>query len=352
MPADAGHDSSRGGSPGGLLLTVASVARQLGVAPATLRTWARRYGLGPSGHVSGTHRRYTPVDLRRLQAMRRLTLAGMQAADAARAVHDLADDEAATIGPVRSRWPGGEADPVAGTARLSAEDRRGAGDSTGVLADADPQQRGLARAAVALDQATVSETIRWSLEQAGVIATWERLLRPVLVAIGRRWELTGEGVEVEHLIAHTTEAVLRSYAVGAPEPASGRPILLAGVPGERHGLPLAALAAALAEEGVGSRVLGADMPTLAFVAAVRRTGPCVVLLWAHLPSTTGLELLDAMPVLRPPTFVVTGGQGWPVESLPGGVAYATGLAHAVELVLGAVTPWPVGPGPSALTRRP
>lgn len=32
-------------------LTVAAVARRLGIAPATLRTWDRRYGLGPSDHV-------------------------------------------------------------------------------------------------------------------------------------------------------------------------------------------------------------------------------------------------------------------------------------------------------------
>ncbi|MEY3734595.1 MAG: hypothetical protein RL347_1954, partial [Actinomycetota bacterium] len=36
---------SAGPEPG---LTVAAVARRLGVAPATLRTWDRRYGLGPS----------------------------------------------------------------------------------------------------------------------------------------------------------------------------------------------------------------------------------------------------------------------------------------------------------------
>jgi MerR family transcriptional regulator, light-induced transcriptional regulator len=39
-------------------LTVAAVARQIGVAPATLRTWDRRYGLGPSQHNDGEHRRY------------------------------------------------------------------------------------------------------------------------------------------------------------------------------------------------------------------------------------------------------------------------------------------------------
>jgi hypothetical protein len=34
-------------------LSVGAVARRLGVAPATLRTWARRYGVGPSGHTTG-----------------------------------------------------------------------------------------------------------------------------------------------------------------------------------------------------------------------------------------------------------------------------------------------------------
>ena len=35
-------------------LTVAAVARRLGVAPATLRTWDRRYRLGPSAHLAGS----------------------------------------------------------------------------------------------------------------------------------------------------------------------------------------------------------------------------------------------------------------------------------------------------------
>jgi transposase-like protein len=65
-------------------LSVAAVARRLGVAPSTLRTWDRRYGLGPSSHQAGAHRRYTPADLERLAVMRRLTLEGVQPAEAAR----------------------------------------------------------------------------------------------------------------------------------------------------------------------------------------------------------------------------------------------------------------------------
>ncbi|NAZ86498.1 MerR family transcriptional regulator, partial [Kineococcus indalonis] len=66
-----------------MTLTVAAVARRLGVAPATLRTWDRRYGLGPSEHTAGAHRRYSATDLARLVVMRRLTLEGVAPAEAA-----------------------------------------------------------------------------------------------------------------------------------------------------------------------------------------------------------------------------------------------------------------------------
>src|SRR3954453_16303685 len=59
------------------MLTVAALARRLGVAPSTLRTWDRRYDLGPSAHTAGSHRRYSPEDLARLVVMRRLTLEGL-----------------------------------------------------------------------------------------------------------------------------------------------------------------------------------------------------------------------------------------------------------------------------------
>ena len=64
-------------------LTVAAVARRLGVAPATLRTWDRRYGLGPSEHSSGEHRRYNLNDLARLTLMRKLVISGVSPAEAA-----------------------------------------------------------------------------------------------------------------------------------------------------------------------------------------------------------------------------------------------------------------------------
>ena len=65
-------------------LTVAAAAGRLGIAPATLRTWDRRYGIGPSDHVAGRHRRYSPDDVARLELMQHALVRGATPVEAAR----------------------------------------------------------------------------------------------------------------------------------------------------------------------------------------------------------------------------------------------------------------------------
>ena len=67
-------------------LTVSGAARRLGIAPATLRTWDRRYGIGPTGHARGRHRRYSADDMARLELMQRALMQGAAPAEAASAV--------------------------------------------------------------------------------------------------------------------------------------------------------------------------------------------------------------------------------------------------------------------------
>ena len=197
------------------------------------------------------------------------------------------------------------------------------------------ETRGLARAAMALDAASMRVAVERAVAEHGVIPTWTELLCPVLVAVGERWAATGEGVEVEHLLAETAGSALR--AVGAaPEPRNGRPVLLACAPEEQHSLPLAALAAALAEQGIGARLLGGGLPLPSLRAAVRRTGPAAVMVWAHAPGSADVQVLDALPVLRPPVAVLAGGAGWVGRSLPARVTYAPDLAAAVVLVTRAI----------------
>src|ERR1039458_1572742 len=101
--------------------SVGAVARRLGVAPSTLRTWNRRYGIGARELSPGRHRRYTAEDITRLEHMQRLILLGAAPADAARAAlavplalvpaqAGVADAEAGPVGRA-DEGPGGR--PVA-----------------------------------------------------------------------------------------------------------------------------------------------------------------------------------------------------------------------------------------------
>ncbi len=314
-----GQEEQRSALPVSARLTVAATARRLGVAPGTLRTWDRRYGLGPSEHAAGAHRRYTSVDLDRLAAMRRLTLEGVPPAEAARVVLGQPLVEAAGTEPL-PHVDGG------------LPRRGGPGGRVLALPGADAAVRGLGRAAMALDARAVRAALRDQVDAHGVLHTWDHVLRPLLVAVGSRWAATGEGVEVEHLLAECATDVLREVAARPVEPAGRRPVLLACAPDEQHALPLHALAAGLGERGVASRTLGPALPESALRAAVRRTGPAVLFVWSQLPGTADPAVLEQMPVTRPATSLIVGGPGWVGRSLPRRVTMADDLPHAVALV--------------------
>ncbi|MEW2386227.1 MerR family transcriptional regulator [Micromonospora sp. NPDC047707] len=291
-------------------LSAGAVARRLGVAVTTLRTWHQRYGLGPSEHVPGHHRRYTPADLARLEIMRRLTAEGIAPAEAARWARQA---------------PG--AVPSARAART----RDGGG--TIPVGRAGPAARGLARAAMRLDSVVINETIARTIQVEGVVATWDGLLRPVLVGIGERHAATAALIEVEHLVSRCVSEVLaavaRAHAPGGPPR-----ILLSCADEEQHSLPLEALGAALAEAGVAYRMLGARVPVEALLEAVNRTGPAAVVIWSHTRDTAGPEQLTALLAApRRPLLVLAAGPGWRAETLPAGVVRPVGLAEAVSLAV-------------------
>lgn len=288
-------------------LTVAALARRLGVAPATLRTWDRRYGVGPSGHAAGAHRRYTPDDVQRLEQMRRLTLEGVAPAEAARV---------ALAGPATGVQP---REPE--TAKASVVSLR----------STDAAVRGLTRAALALDARSIDKALVAAFAKHGVLWTWDALLVPTLTAIGERWEGSGNGVDVEHLMAESVLGSLRSVTASAPEPRNSRPVLLAAAPEELHTLPLHALGAALAERAIDSRILGARLPGPGLAAAVRRAGASGVFLWAHHPEVADPEQVAAVPAMRPPVCIVVGGPGWEGQA-PAGAEYVSTLSEAVTLL--------------------
>ncbi|HEV2781432.1 MAG TPA: MerR family transcriptional regulator [Actinophytocola sp.] len=307
-------------------LPVAAVARRLGIAPATLRTWDRRYGIGPSGHTTGRHRRYGPADIARLELMQQALLRGATPAEAAEyALRTAVPSAAATsAGPATAPDQPPPASATAGSVRAGGRVLRLNGSS--------PLVRGLGRAALAMDSTAAQQLISDAIAEQGVVAVWDTIIRPVLSAVASRWEHSGEYIETEHLLHECALAAVIGATPLVSAPRNPRPVLLCCVPEERHSLPLYVLRAALAGRGIGTQMLGAALPVDALAAAVRRTAPAAVALWAQLPRYAWAAVFDQLPKTRQPVRMFAAGPGWFATDLPDRVERLEELSVAVERI--------------------
>lgn len=287
----------------GVGVTTGVLARRLGVSPTTLRSWDRRYGLGPATRAEGRHRRWTAEDVAMVREMCRLTAEGLPPAEAARAARARAarpgagrSPAARTPPPVR---PLPRSLPAASEPFLPADAVPG---DAAAVADARRLGRGLARAAVRMDAEAVQEQITATMESHGLMAAWQEVLVPTLRYVGRRWESSDDRyVEVEHLLSwHVSAALHHAYAraTARNRAADTRQVLLACLPGEQHTLPLEVLTAVLAERGLRVLMLGGSVPAEALEATVRRVAPAAVALWSQSRSTADLPLARHLAAIR------------------------------------------------------
>jgi MerR family transcriptional regulator, light-induced transcriptional regulator len=266
------------------------VARHLGIAESTLRSWHRRYGIGPQGSEPGRYRRYGEEDVARLRRMLDLIGLGMLASEAARTVQ--------------------------------------AGDSEPVPAERDVAD--LVAAARLSDTERCRIVLDSVLSRRGVVDAWEEVCRSALVAVDADQRTDPDCMDIEHALSWAMLGAL--HRVPRPPISLDAPlVLLACVEAEHHTLPLAALSAALAGHRILARMLGAATPTPSLVRAVRDTAPGAVVLWAQRADTAGPEVLRA---LRPyPVRRYIAGPGWPVNP-PAGTRYVASLREAVDALAG------------------
>ena len=267
-------------------LAVAAVARRLGVAPATLRTWDRRYGLGPSEHSAGAHRRYSALDVERLLVMRRLTLDGVAPAESARIA--LATDV---------------------TAGTSGDAEGGAPSTPTAVVDA----------ALAGDVARCARLL--ALEgDADVVAWWTGLVEPVLAALARRTVVDPPGVDAVATVHSGALAALRARTAGLV--GVGRPVVLVLVaPREVRPLVAHALAGALAVEGVDARIVGGPVGVRHAVELAAMTRARAVVMLGERVDVD-LEVVERLAQEQPdlPQFVM----------VPDGAAGAVPLGRSVH----------------------
>lgn len=279
--------------------TVGALSTMLGIAAPTLRTWERRYGVGPTFRTAGGHRRYTIVDADRVAMMARYIGSGVAASEAAERVKRMAPHEvAAAVG--------------AGVEGLRASAHEYA--IAGILGGARE-----------FDGAAVQEAAEQAFAKFGIEEAWDSAIAPALVEVGRHWEDGRLGVAAEHLVSSRLLSALRSIAhdfhvTGAPR------VVLASAEDDQHKLPIVALGAALASHGHPSTELGSRMPLDSLEAFVESTEPVVVFLWSSVISPEP-EQLERLRRLGERTRLLLGGSGWPPE-----VTTSHSLRQAVEQV--------------------
>ena len=291
-------------------LTVAAVARRLGVAPATLRTWDRRYGIGPSEHSAGNHRRYSAGDVIRLTSMVRLIVAGVTPKDAAGKALELSLK--------------GTQNKVEKLIQKS-EDQ---GDLITLLF----------KSAIKFDQGKIEKLIRKSISEKGVEATWIEVIAPLLNEVGDVWVRTGAGIDIEHFLSEVVRKLLSENLGKISSPKNARPVLLACVENELHSLALLALAAVLAEARIECIFLGARTPQSALNEVITKAAPPAIFLWAQLSENADHKYVKSMPSIRPAPRVLLGGPGWKTAKIAASnkLVITEGLRDAREQIIEAL----------------
>ncbi|NNM44994.1 MerR family transcriptional regulator [Knoellia koreensis] len=286
---------------------VGRVAERVGVPAATLRTWDRRYGIGPSLRTGGGHRRYTEEDVRRVRVMARFIGRGVPALTAARIASAMDSERLRIEVPNASAQTAGEdaATALQGTSFDTGH------DSTvldGPIAE-------ISSAAIALHAQTLTSLYRKTLRERDLVSAWTDVFSPALRLIGEQWGEGALGVESEHLASELLVAELRAIIHAARPPHPRRSVLLAGADDEQHYLPLLALQAELARQGLSAAYLGPRLPTRALGDLITRRQPDAVFLWASMERPDAEPLWHTLATATGPLDVVLGGPGWP-NTLP------------------------------------
>ncbi len=203
-------------------LSVTAVSARLGVSASTLRTWERRYGLGPGDRRAGAHRRYLPEDVARLSRMVELIRSGVGTSDAAASVlatgadvlMDIRDLPAAAVTPIE-----------------------------------------LARAARDGDVASVRRSVESAVSSTDVLRAWNGLIAPALDLVLADPDGDSPGDGGAALLALVALDVLRDVARAGPRSGLPDAVNVAVLTDLAHALPAHVVGVSLRMAGIPTTIL-------------------------------------------------------------------------------------------------
>jgi DNA-binding transcriptional MerR regulator/methylmalonyl-CoA mutase cobalamin-binding subunit len=256
------------------LLSIGDICSETGLSADVLRVWERRYGFPTPVRLPSGHRRYRQADLHRLRLMAEAVAQGYRPSMVARA---------------------GEA----ALKRL-------------LIPMDNPGVEALFQAVVAMDTERMRRLLRDSLELLGWKPFLQSIVTQLLDRVGMAWADGSIGIQHEHLVTEVLEDLLRELRLAfRTRPERGR-VLLCTLPGERHRLGLLMAALAYAAQGIGTELLGVDLPVASIAQAARTLKVDRVAVSLSIQSageTTRRLLMDLSDRLPPGCRLIVGGQG-------------------------------------------
>jgi DNA-binding transcriptional MerR regulator/methylmalonyl-CoA mutase cobalamin-binding subunit len=214
----------------GLVLTISAVERETGLSKDVLRIWERRYSFPKPDRDDNGERQYTPGDIAKLRAIKRLMDVGMRPgrliAQSLEELNALAEARTAPRG--EELPPAVERDVLA---LLQSNDTVGL-------------------------QHTIANLMMKQGMQRFVLET----LPPLNRAVGDAWMRGELQVFEEHLYTEQLQVALRTAINAFPRQTGTPRVLLTTFPGEQHGIGLLMVEALLVPEGVHCISLGTQTP--------------------------------------------------------------------------------------------
>jgi DNA-binding transcriptional MerR regulator/methylmalonyl-CoA mutase cobalamin-binding subunit len=262
--------------PGEKLYTIGTVSKLTGVGAITLRAWERRYGLIEPVRKASGHRLFTRRHIDQINRITALTQQGMRISQIRPEMLEVGDVADADTGADSDKW----------------KDRLNS----------------MMAAIISFDEERLEEIYNEALSLYPIGIVTRKLLTPLLIELGLRWEGGEGGVAEEHFFAFYLRNKLGARYHHRGRGQQGPLILLAGLPREHHEIGLLLFALAAHESGYRVLPLGANMPMDELAAVAAHKGcDAIVLSGAIEPARETLR--DDLPqlVAASPAPVLIGG---------------------------------------------
>jgi methanogenic corrinoid protein MtbC1 len=261
-------------------LNIAALTRRTGVPPDTIRKWEQRYGVLRPERTSGGQRRYTELDVARVEWLKARLAEGFRI---------------------------GEAAALLGTGGVALE---GADELRDAIVDATRR-----RDVPALQSAVEQALTVGSPEEAFI-----HVFTPALVEIGDLWEQAEVSVAQEHLATGVVRSALQRLLADHRGEVRGTAVL-ACAPGEWHEIGLLMLAVLLRAEGWQIAYLGPNTPAGDALALAESLGAAAVLFSATREESARALEVELLGIDVPETIqVVVGGRATEMPNVADAVA--------------------------------